>query len=573
MDNNVLQESSFDWTKCALCQTATKEKLRCPLDSKQEDADSWYDTLCTNVAQFHELGGLPVENSLITPDSSSKDLANLFRENQAKWHKSCRNKFSKLRLERAEKRKVGQTSDVEEQQTKLPRRSIDARDAQTCYFCEETTGELHKVSTFKVDANVRECAALLNDSKLLGKLSTGDMMALDAMYHRRCLSMLYRKAVYAKNQAAAESHDSVSESLALAELVSFIEDSRNDSDDEQVFKLSDLCKMYVSRLKQMGIDISERIHTTRLKERILEQCPDLTAHKDGREVYIVFSVDLAAFIKRAREKNHDDEAMVISRAAKIIRRDLLDMEKMKYSGTFHENCQENSVPQSLRYVIGMLMSGGAMFQESASQESDEAENQAVLSISQLIRFNSIVRRRKNSSAVYHSRERETPLPTYIGLLLHAETRKRGLIDKMSSLGLSISYNRVLEISTEMGNMVGARFREEQVVCPSILKKSLFTTSAVDNIDHNPSSTTATGSLHGTAISLFQHVTKENQGQERPPIEVSQVPAKGLSPQNTQRYHPRNSGKKIQNSRELTLILTTSDEHLWICQSRRIGCVT
>ena len=43
---------------------------------------------------------------------------------------------------------------------------------------------------------------------------------------------------------------------------------------------------------------------------------------------------------------------------------------------------------------------------------------------------------------------------------------------------------------------------------------LFTTSAVDNIDHNPSATTATGSLHGTAISLFQHPTRENHGQER-----------------------------------------------------------
>ena len=62
--------------------------------------------------------------------------------------------------------------------------------------------------------------------------------------------------------------------------------------------------------------------------------------------------------------------------------------------------------------------------------------------------------------------------------------------------------------------MGERFQAEKVVCPSNLKLKLFTTSAVDNIDHNPSSTTATGSLHGTAISLFQHSTKENQGQER-----------------------------------------------------------
>jgi hypothetical protein len=46
--------------------------------------------------------------------------------------------------------------------------------------------------------------------------------------------------------------------------------------------------------------------------------------------------------------------------------------------------------------------------------------------------------------------------------------------------------------------------EDGVVCPAILQKGLFTTSAVDNIDHNPSATTATISCHGTGISVFQH---------------------------------------------------------------------
>ena len=37
-----------------------------------------------------------------------------------------------------------------------------------------------------------------------------------------------------------------------------------------------------------------------------------------------------------------------------------------------------------------------------------------------------------------------------------------------------------------------------------LKGGLFTTAAVDNIDHNSSSTSAHDSFHGTGISLFQH---------------------------------------------------------------------
>ena len=103
---------------------------------------------------------------------------------------------------------------------------------------------------------------------------------------------------------------------------------------------------------------------------------------------------------------------------------------------------------------------------------------------------------------------------YVGLLLHAKTRKRGLIDKRYDLGMSVSYDIVLAISTAIGNTVSARFEEEHVVCPPKLCFSLFTTSAVDNIDHNPSLTTAKASLHGTGISLFQHPSKIVQGEDR-----------------------------------------------------------
>ena len=53
----------------------------------------------------------------------------------------------------------------------------------------------------------------------------------------------------------------------------------------------------------------------------------------------------------------------------------------------------------------------------------------------------------------HSSEREPPLPVYMGLMTHTNTRKRTIVDELYNLGLSISYDRVLDISTEMGNKV------------------------------------------------------------------------------------------------------------------------
>ena len=50
-----------------------------------------------------------------------------------------------------------------------------------------------------------------------------------------------------------------------------------------------------------------------------------------------------------------------------------------------------------------------------------------------------------------------------------------------------------------------------------LRRGVFTTSAVDNIDHNPSSTSAQGSLHGTGISIFQHPDSDCSGTPQPAL--------------------------------------------------------
>ena len=50
-----------------------------------------------------------------------------------------------------------------------------------------------------------------------------------------------------------------------------------------------------------------------------------------------------------------------------------------------------------------------------------------------------------------------------------------------------------------------------VVVPAQLQSGLFTVGAFNNLDHNPSSSTAKGSFHGTGISLFQLPTAVNLG--------------------------------------------------------------
>ena len=80
--------------------------------------------------------------------------------------------------------------------------------------------------------------------------------------------------------------------------------------------------------------------------------------------------------------------------------------------------------------------------------------------------------------------------------------------------VSVSYDRVMNISMDMATAAASQYQSDGVVCPLILRNGIFTTAAVDNIDHNPSSNTAQDAFHCTGISLFQNREEEFDGVQR-----------------------------------------------------------
>ena len=160
----------------------------------------------------------------------------------------------------------------------------------------------------------------------------------------------------------------------------------------------------------------------------------------------------------------------------------------------------------------------ALHEGPSIKDQGEAMTSASLSIVQLLMFNSVKHERKQASAqsliVRHGIDQETPVPTYIGLIMHAHMRKRDLVERLYHLGMSISYDRILRLSEQMGSITCKKFHQYHVVCPPKLKSKVFTSDAVDNNDHNPTSTTSKSALHGTGISLIQHPTFIGEGIDR-----------------------------------------------------------
>ena len=498
-----------DWSICFLCQEATPELLQCPAQSKRHDValGQGYSSLAKNIRRFNELQEMPMPIDLRRLDAGSGMEANML-EHRAKWHPSCNRKFNNTKLQRAEKRHATNVAGSPAKK-KFTRQSTQHQTAskEICFFCEgEKSGPLHEASTFDLNKKVRKCALDIQDQKLLAKLSAGDLIAQEAKYHLKCLMELYHKAQALESKDTQSRTDMFSKGIALAELLAYIEQARMDEAVAPVFKLADLARMYSKRLKQLGVEQDKRTHSTELKNRILSNFPDLTAHKEGRDVLLAFHTDLGSALRKVCTDNFDDEAICLARAAKIVRRDMFQKQSM-FTGSFDENCQANSVPQSLLAMVAMILGGPNI-------KSEAQDTQASLSVAQLLQYNSCIRRQEGTSSTRHNKARETPLPIYVGLTVHARTRKRDLVETLFDLGLSVSYDRVMEISTSMSNRVCEQYHQEQVVCPPNLRQGLFTTAAIDNIDHNPSSTTATHSFHGTGISLFQHPTSQKPGTDR-----------------------------------------------------------
>ncbi len=144
----------------------------------------------------------------------------------------------------------------------------------------------------------------------------------------------------------------------------------------------------------------------------------------------------------------------------------------------------------------------------------DIDSQACLTITQLILFNSKKKSTKNaaeSKRGRHTPSREPPLPLYLGLKVHALTRSKKLVEHLKTIGISVSYTRVTQVENSIALSMCKQFETDGVVCPSNLRNGLFTAGAMDNLDHNPSSTTAESSFHGTGISIIQFPTSDFEG--------------------------------------------------------------
>ena len=204
-----------------------------------------------------------------------------------------------------------------------------------------------------------------------------------------------------------------------------------------MFKLSSLHDLYVSHLRNLQVDKS--VNKTRLKNRIIAHYHgEIQEQTDGQNTVLVFNQGMETLLKDAMKKrNCEEEVFRFVNAAKYIRNDVFQMPEFSFTGEFTSECQLKSVPPSLMCLISMLLLNGPDIESQDFQES-----QGCLTISQLIIFNMKKIKKLATKSDRHNQDREPPLPLYLGMSVHVQTRSKKLANQLYKLGLSVSYQRV-----------------------------------------------------------------------------------------------------------------------------------
>ena len=494
-----------NWNRCFICQKEIRnEKVVDPRNKINCNVNDVYEKLAENIHKLVSTNNLPKSLNLNRIDNGSGILLT-FKNKNPVWHRSCVKQFESYKV----KRKCTENDTASDTTSKRKSARIENditfdHIKQVCFFCDKNGEEnkLSEVTTFQLDYRVRKCVEIINDNLLSAKLNGGDLIAQEAKYHPKCLVGIYNKTRYAQANNVSNEYQTKC-GVALAELITYMQESA-DAQEGIVFRLADLSDLYTKRLKQLGIEVESRLRSTTLKERLLMHLPGLKEFKQGRDVLLSFEKNISYLLREAYEADKDEQNIYIKNVIQGIRSDIFSMTNT-FNGSYDKNCQLESVPFSLVTLINMLLNGANI----TDQVSIQNVSQSILTISQLVAFN--IKRRQaipNNQKPFerHSIRHETPIAVYNGLKLHVCTRKRQLVDWLHRFGLSISYNRVHDIVTALGNNVCKYYNQIGVVCPPKLVKGIFTVGVFDNINHNPSSNTSSDFFNGTGISMIQNIS-------------------------------------------------------------------
>ena len=157
----------------------------------------------------------------------------------------------------------------------------------------------------------------------------------------------------------------------------------------------------MNRLEEFGI--KKVVNKTRLKSHLFARFPEAQEQCNGKSTILVFNEGMTNMLNEAlKDQYFTEDAVLLAKAAAIVRKDIFNHQCFKFTGSFAAECQEDSLPSCL---VSMLLNRPSL------KDQGNRESQACLTIGHGILYNT----KKGTSYTdvkksRHTLEREPPLP-------------------------------------------------------------------------------------------------------------------------------------------------------------------
>ena len=188
----------------------------------------------------------------------------------------------------------------------------------------------------------------------------------------------------------------------------------------------------------------------------------------------------------------------------FIRKKILDRGQWVFTGTFNDF--EN--PPMLRTLLKWILLGTSIHVENETRRKgiDRSISVACQFIIQLTKTSRHVSYKPQENATRHceiSCTVGTPLNVGSGIYIHEETRCRELIDILSDLNISIDYDKLLNVESQLANSILAEINNNDgVFIPKSISKDLPIYFAIENTDLKIDTPDGRNQLHETAITVY-----------------------------------------------------------------------
>ena len=443
----------------------------------------------------------------------------------ATWHRTCYQETThsgmlKRLRERYEKELSG-PSEAKKRNPKTPqftRSQTSPYSKDVCFFCDKPAGyreTLRKVSTTSAGKSLHEAIGISGNERLRVKLSTAvdsqDAHAIDIQYHKKCWSNHVSTVLRRSTTAAKSSSKSIASEIAAR--IEFLTTTEVSLRNGNVLLMSELQDAYNSILKENGVD-DKTVSRKSLKDILISEINDVEFNKPKRvneseRVTVKGTRDAAVQLIEEDENDLRDEMKVLYDAALHLRKAINKSKRWIFEGSL-ETLSKEHFPEEL-YCFFRWVINGPNTTLSSNEKCEKIHKRAMNLVQSTMAMCLTERQIGNKKSEIIKSSREMPLQLAVGLAVHQSVRSKELVNMLRGFGISVEYNRLLRLESELESGVIKRMEKNNgLFLPPDIVKGRHIFFAIDNVDFAEDTYDGRNTLHGTSMAIYQRCAENDE---------------------------------------------------------------